>query len=270
MTQKELAGEEITRNMLSRIENGAATPSLQTLLYLAERLGVPAGYLLSEKSENEGYYKKYSNYKNILASFKRGEWGICRDLCADCLSEMSDNELVYMFAYSSMQFGIENFTKGNLRLAVNAFEDAVEYASKTVFETSSMFSCMRSYRNIMVSISLTLDFELPEGKGDYECVSDICKFERLLFDGGTEHADEWKNPGYSYALNAKRMTEAGNYKSAMALCMHVYGDETLPKPIIYLILEDYEKCCRETEDYKDAYEISKNRTDLFEKMLSGE
>ncbi|MBQ8005809.1 MAG: helix-turn-helix transcriptional regulator, partial [Clostridia bacterium] len=45
MTQKELAGEEITRNMLSQIENGSASPSLQTLRYLAARLGVPVGYL---------------------------------------------------------------------------------------------------------------------------------------------------------------------------------------------------------------------------------
>ena len=51
MTQSELAGAEITRNMLSRIENEAALPSLGTVLYLAERLGVPAGYLLSEGDE---------------------------------------------------------------------------------------------------------------------------------------------------------------------------------------------------------------------------
>ena len=42
MTQKELSGELITRNMLSQIENGVAQPSLSTVSYLAERLGVPA------------------------------------------------------------------------------------------------------------------------------------------------------------------------------------------------------------------------------------
>ena len=35
MTQTELAGHEITRNMLSRIENGAALPSIGTVIYLA-------------------------------------------------------------------------------------------------------------------------------------------------------------------------------------------------------------------------------------------
>ncbi|MBR2366285.1 MAG: helix-turn-helix domain-containing protein [Oscillospiraceae bacterium] len=46
MTQKELAGERITRNMLSQIESGTATPSMKTLQYLAERLGVSAASLM--------------------------------------------------------------------------------------------------------------------------------------------------------------------------------------------------------------------------------
>ncbi|MBR2896660.1 MAG: helix-turn-helix transcriptional regulator, partial [Oscillospiraceae bacterium] len=46
MTQKELAGERITRNMLSQIESGTATPSMKTLQYLAERLGVSASSLM--------------------------------------------------------------------------------------------------------------------------------------------------------------------------------------------------------------------------------
>jgi transcriptional regulator with XRE-family HTH domain len=53
MTQQELAGEYITRNMLSRIENGFALPSIPTLLYLAEKLGVPAGYLLADETEEK-------------------------------------------------------------------------------------------------------------------------------------------------------------------------------------------------------------------------
>ena len=57
MTQTELAGKPITRNMLSRIENGSALPSVSTIVYLASRLGVPAGFLLAEDG-NEFYYKK--------------------------------------------------------------------------------------------------------------------------------------------------------------------------------------------------------------------
>ena len=48
MTQQELVGDHITRNMLSKIENDSATPSVRTLEYLAGKLGVPPGALLNE------------------------------------------------------------------------------------------------------------------------------------------------------------------------------------------------------------------------------
>ncbi len=48
MTQTELAGEHMTKSMLSQIENGKAMPSMRTLRYLAEQLGQDAGYFLGE------------------------------------------------------------------------------------------------------------------------------------------------------------------------------------------------------------------------------
>ena len=48
LSQRQLCGEEITRNMLSLIENGSAKPSMKTLQYLAARLGKPVSYLLEE------------------------------------------------------------------------------------------------------------------------------------------------------------------------------------------------------------------------------
>ena len=50
LSQRQLCGEEITRNMLSLIENGSARPSMETLKYLASRLGKPMGYFLEEQA----------------------------------------------------------------------------------------------------------------------------------------------------------------------------------------------------------------------------
>ena len=50
MSQRQLCGETITRNMLSQIENGSARPSMDTLRYLAARLGKPIGYFLEEQA----------------------------------------------------------------------------------------------------------------------------------------------------------------------------------------------------------------------------
>ena len=50
LSQKQLCGQQITRNMLSQIENGSARPSMKTLGYLAEQLGRPVSYFLEEQS----------------------------------------------------------------------------------------------------------------------------------------------------------------------------------------------------------------------------
>ena len=48
MTQSEVTGNFITRNMLSQIESGTATPSMKTLEYLAGVLEIPMDKLLSD------------------------------------------------------------------------------------------------------------------------------------------------------------------------------------------------------------------------------
>ncbi|TKI91423.1 helix-turn-helix transcriptional regulator, partial [Bacillus wiedmannii] len=48
LTQTELAGSELTKSMLSQIENGKATPSMKTLQYIAKKLGCETSFLLAE------------------------------------------------------------------------------------------------------------------------------------------------------------------------------------------------------------------------------
>lgn len=48
LSQRQLCGDTITRNMLSQIENGSAKPSMQTLSYLAGQLGKSVSFFLDE------------------------------------------------------------------------------------------------------------------------------------------------------------------------------------------------------------------------------
>ena len=48
LSQRQLCGDVITRNMLSQIENGSAKPSMKTLAYLAGGLGKSVSYFLEE------------------------------------------------------------------------------------------------------------------------------------------------------------------------------------------------------------------------------
>lgn len=53
LSQRQLCGGEITRNMLSLIENGSAKPSMKTLGYLAGQLGKPLSWFVDEKAPDQ-------------------------------------------------------------------------------------------------------------------------------------------------------------------------------------------------------------------------
>lgn len=50
LSQRQLCGDTITRNMLSLIENGSAQPSMDTLRYFAQQLGKPVSFFLEEEN----------------------------------------------------------------------------------------------------------------------------------------------------------------------------------------------------------------------------
>jgi len=52
MTQTEVVGSFITRNMLSQIESGNAVPSMKTLTYLAKVLELPPAVLLPDTTDS--------------------------------------------------------------------------------------------------------------------------------------------------------------------------------------------------------------------------
>ncbi|MBC8060354.1 MAG: helix-turn-helix transcriptional regulator [Clostridiaceae bacterium] len=68
MTQSQLAGEELTKSMLSQIENNLSNPSMKTLQYIANRLNKSIAYFLEEKNiENN----PRTSYDNLTADFEQ-------------------------------------------------------------------------------------------------------------------------------------------------------------------------------------------------------
>ncbi|MCL2071042.1 MAG: helix-turn-helix domain-containing protein [Oscillospiraceae bacterium] len=89
MTQSDVVGTFITRNMLSQIESGAASPSLRTLEYLANALEIPIHYLIDAQNgetrsdgdsvleDNSKIINPPKDYNNIFlkckAAYLRGD-----------------------------------------------------------------------------------------------------------------------------------------------------------------------------------------------------
>lgn len=75
MTQSEVVGDFITRNMLSQIESGTAMPSVKTLEYLSKALEIPLDVLLADENGEETTleillqakeYFRMGNYEGVI------------------------------------------------------------------------------------------------------------------------------------------------------------------------------------------------------------
>ena len=133
MTQNELAGGAITRNMLSQIENGSANPSLSTVQYIAERLGVPAGYLLSE-GEEEFVFNKTRVMKNIKRAYTDRNYELCREMCLSSFDEL-DDELELILTDCCVGIAVEQIKGGCLRSACEMLDEAVRHSQRTIYST---------------------------------------------------------------------------------------------------------------------------------------
>ena len=93
LNQAELTEGIITRNMLSQIENGLANPSIGTLRSLAERLGVPLEYLLSEEAGLSDI-EKLRQRDEIKKLFSSGDM----EKCLSLLEKYDDDESLLLSA----------------------------------------------------------------------------------------------------------------------------------------------------------------------------
>ncbi len=135
MTQNEVVGNFITRNMLSQIESGTASPSIKTLEYLSQVLEIPVDQLMlpEEKtkeisvcladfiSENYLELKKEfleERYENVLQKIK------------DFLQETHPyyDECCAIYARCCLKCSISASQKGDFRQALAFAKEASNYA----------------------------------------------------------------------------------------------------------------------------------------------
>lgn len=272
MTQTELAGSEITRNMLSRIENEAAQPSLDTIRYLAARLNVSPSYLLAD-GDDEYMYIKHKEINDIKRAYLSGEFGICRDMCINS-SIPEDDEIKLILAEATLELAIEAFNRGNLKNACALFDECIEACSQTIYETSLFVAKSGAYFRYMNCISGSLSSEvIDEGEAFVlPALSDaFCSYALKFCED--EHSailiDRSRSDIFSRHLYAAEMIEAADYHNAYTVLKQIISSqEIIPEPMLYFVYSDYELCCKETGDFKGAYEYSIARTELFQKLLS--
>ena len=280
MTQADLAGDHITRNMLSCIENGSANPSLSTIVYIAGRLGVPAGFLLAEQGD-EMAYRKMSNLSNIKKAYTTGDVQSCRSLCLSGCPE-PDDEISLLLANCDAEIAAEEFWSGRLRSSCRFFDEALSYAEKTIYSTDAIEAEIRVYFRFMERISHTLYSDLLDEEKTLSVKSNSTVSRYLdaldtLDNGDATIAQDLieqlsqtsKNSFFEANLQSKVLILQKNYKQAQKALLQLLQDDETPlnKIELYTVLGDLEVCCRESEDYKNAYRYASEKVELVEQLL---
>jgi transcriptional regulator with XRE-family HTH domain len=284
MTQSELAGTAITRNMLSQIENGGANPSISTVSYLAKKLGVPAGYLLSEGDE-EFVYVKTAAMRNIKRAYADKSFELCRDMCESSFEEY-DDELELILTDCCIGQAEECIKNGQLHIASELLDEALIHSEKTVYTTLVQRNRILAMFKLLKEISPALDSneidtDIPDGLTSPFFFDDVfCKYITLLLnmERNTDiisyiTVDDLSENScdklFVSHLKARKCMMQGDYRHAISILNELIDGETVPpRLLLYFACMDMEMCCKYINDYKGAYEFSGNKMDILERMLA--
>ena len=248
LSQRQLCGDVITRNMLSAIENGAARPSMDTLRYLAGRLEKPVSYFLEgdiplspnqkvmEEARSAYLMKEPAQVLRALEDYRKPD-GIfdaeaqllellaCLDLAEEALnrdyrpraSELLERAAAIQPAYCNRELE-------RRRLLLQARLDPKAAAQLPGLDEELLLRARMAMES-----------------------GDVTRCAALL-----EAAEDQENAHWNF-LRGEAYLASEDYRAA-AQCYHRAEEEYPQKTASRL-----ERCYRELEDYKMAYEYACRR-----------
>ena len=138
MTQSEVVGDYITRNMLSQIESGVACPSIKTLQYLAKVLDLPSILMFgseepqpdtcADNSSTTAFFDGKANYK--ARNYEKA---------IEILTPLSNESSAYfdeasaIIALSSLALARRDKAEGKIKSALGFAAKAQEYADMGLY-----------------------------------------------------------------------------------------------------------------------------------------
>jgi transcriptional regulator with XRE-family HTH domain len=285
MTQNELAGNQITRNMLSLIEKGKAVPSLQTLMYLAEKLKVSAGYLLADEAESV-FFRKAERIEEIRLAYRKKNYEICLDLCQKLLDEAGeDDELNLLMAEASLEVGKEDFFADRLHASCQRLDDAVMYAERSSYRTEHLraeaelyFSYLENLSPSFISEHIDASDVMTGAYGYIPFKDDFCRYIMALraidekdekgVEQYLEQAEDRELPLIKHILALTCMAKGEYEMAANHLTDILRSEESVSGAFLYYVFESLETCCRKLDNHKNAKLYAEARASQFERLLS--
>lgn len=265
LTQAELVGKEITRNMLSRIETGFATPSLETLKYIADRLNVSTAYLVSDEDDLLFFEKKEAINK-IYRAYEAKNYTACIAIINSLSS--TDDELNYLLAHAHLEVGKKDIENGSLISAEKNLTLSEKYCKATKLETLHIEARIPLYRAIAKNIqSPLLEFDSQKYTDALMLSTDFELFKYLTLD----YTYSYTTPIFSLHMEAKELMRERNYPEAVKklICAaEISIKDNYNAFVVFGLYTDLEYCYKQLCDFEKAYIYSTKRLTLIESFKS--
>jgi transcriptional regulator with XRE-family HTH domain len=261
ITQEHLCGNKITRNMLSAIERGKASPSLDTLYYLASRLSIPVSYLVSQ-DDDLFYYEKQASTKQIYSLYSAGKFRQCTELIESLSSR--DDELNYILADSYFEAGRAAVLSGSIFSAKRYITRSRECCAATALNTSYIEARLLLYSALADNIQAPL-LELDSAAFDSHLLRDF-DYELYRYMLGDSEFD-YKTPVYKMHVSAKSLMRERKYPEALAMLNSVVRErnaDTYNAYVMFSVYTDMEACSKQLLDYEGAYKYASKRLSMLE------
>lgn len=261
ITQSQLSGDKITRNMLSAIESEKALPSLDTLIYIAKQLSVPTSYLLSDDDDLFFYLKK-EIIEDIKDRFSRRKYEECLDLINRL--EGNDDEIVYISTICNFEIGKAATLNGSLSKAVKHLKVASELCKSTIYDTAMIESLIPMYSAIAANIqSPLLELDTKSFEKKIYNSNDLEFYKYLIQDSEFDYT----NKIYKEHIEAKELIKNRKYGEAIQ-CLNSLDDDRKKDIynayVTFSIYSDLEGCYKQLGDFENAYRYASKRLTLLE------
>ncbi len=261
LTQNAIAGDFITRNMLSAIEAGKVHPSIETLRYLAQTLDLPIGYLLDDEADLF-FFKKEKAIAAIRKAFSEKKYQACLSLI-DKLGS-TDDEILYLKVCASFYLGKRMTIAGDLRRAAACFETCLANIDACIYPTKEFRVLIPLYSAVIRNVQSPL-LEL-----------DASALENAIFGSYDYEFYHYLNQNFDYAytnqvfklhIAAKSLMRARKYTEAIPILEKLEdmkGPEDYNSCVILGVYTDLENSYKELINFEKAYRYATKRIALLE------
>lgn len=260
LTQKELAGDRITRNMLSAIESDKASPSLDTARHIANRLSLPLSYLLSDDDIFD--YNKKSNISKIKQLYNKKEFLSCIDTIK--LLNNIDDELSLILAECYYAVAKDSILNGALFTGKRYVELALESCQNTVYNTSHIEAGLSIFAALASNVQAPLlELNTEEYERLYSNIADIELYKYIIQDKNFS----FKNQIFLKHIQSKELIKDKKFRDALIILCEIEEKRTRDQYnaySVFAIYTDLERCYREIGDYENAYRYANKRLSLLE------